>query len=693
MAPSVTAQRRDSLWGTLWFRALLLGVTFFALGVVSSRFVFAPHPSAVLWLPSGLSLAFLLRSRTRDWPALLATVFLAEFGSVLFHGIGVPIGTAVLWSLGNCLRTLVGAGLIRRLVGTSVRLSRTWEVAGLFIFGGLVSPVPSATLGVLGAILWTGPASFVSHWVDWWLSDGLGTLLVAPLLLTWTPETFQPKRLRRLMELGVTLAVTALVAHFIFSDSLPMGITASLVYISFPFVLWGALRLGPLGAASTSAVVAALALLHTLHGQGPFGALIAPLNQKVFSMQLFLAILGLSALMLAAMASERRRTEQLQQLLVEAGTVLAASMDIRETFPRVARLLVPRACTGFAVWLVGDNGLLERVAQAGWNPERETRVRGHLPPLPTCSRSWNSAEGLVVLAPLWFRGNVRGALVLMSDERSCVEGSAALTLAEDLAHRCGMALESARLYMEARDAVEARNEFIAIAAHELRTPLTALHLRMRSLGALLQREHASEEAREKLRATSRQLGRMGQLIERLLDVGRITTGQLKLHREQVDVGELVEHVVETFTEEASRVGSEFRVETSEGLTAWWDRGRIEQALTNLLANALKFGAGHPIELSVCLQSSWVRIAVKDHGIGIAPEALERIFERFERAVSSRRYGGLGLGLFLTRQIAESHGGTIHVESAPGTGATFVLLLPVGHQPQADREAAAHPPSA
>jgi signal transduction histidine kinase len=178
---------------------------------------------------------------------------------------------------------------------------------------------------------------------------------------------------------------------------------------------------------------------------------------------------------------------------------------------------------------------------------------------------------------------------------------------------------------------------------------------------------------------------MNQLIERLLDVGRITTGRLELNRQQLDVSELVEQVVEAFLEEAARAGSELRVRVEPGLTACWDRGRIEQALCNLLTNALKFGAPHPIEVHATRMDGWIRIRVRDHGIGIAPEALERIFERFERAVSSREYGGLGLGLFLTRRIAEAHEGMVHVESQPGDGATFVLDLPAEPRPMAQRE--------
>jgi signal transduction histidine kinase/integral membrane sensor domain MASE1 len=680
-----TPARWTTFWNQTWLRALVLGGTYFLVARFANQFTFSPHPSAVIWLPSGLTLAFLLRTQPRGWPPLLAAIFLAELAAVLVHGFPIPVWTFGLWCLANSLRPLLAAWLIRRFVGTAVQLSHRWELAGLLLFGGLVSPLLSATLGSIGYTFSSVPNPFFTDWVHWWLSDGLGTILVAPLLLTWAPATFRLKRLRHRVELGVLLSLTALGAHLIFGTPSSEGIRTSLAYISFPFILWGALRFGPPGAASTSLVVALLALWHTLLGQGPFGTLAASLQEKVYTLQMFLAILGLTALTLATVVSERWRTEDLHHLLVETGTALAASLNVRETFPRVARLVVPRACPGFAMWLVGENGLLERVAQEGWSTARETRLRGHLPPLPTTARSWSTQEGSVVLAPLWSQGKVQGVLVLMSDERTRA-GAVNLILARELAHQCGMALERARLFSEERQATEARNEFITIAAHELRTPLTALTLRMQSLNAQLHREQASETAREKVRAMSGQLGRLRQLIERVLDVGLITTGRLVLHREAVDVVELVEEVVGPFAEEATRVGSPLRVVAEANLTAWWDRGRIEQALNNLVANALKFGAGQPIDIHISGEGGWVRLSVRDHGIGIPPEALEHIFERFKRAVSSRRYGGLGLGLFLTRQIAESHGGTIHVESPPGEGSTFVLRLPVGARPVLEEEA-------
>ena len=138
----------------------MLGVAFFVTGWFSNQFVFPPHPSAVIWLPSGVTLAFLLRTRPQGWPALLAAISLAELASVSVRGFPIPFWISGIWILANCLRPLLGAWLIRHFVGTDVRLTRRWEIAGLLFFGGLVSPLVSATLGSLGYTFSSEPSSF-----------------------------------------------------------------------------------------------------------------------------------------------------------------------------------------------------------------------------------------------------------------------------------------------------------------------------------------------------------------------------------------------------------------------------------------------------------------------------------------------------------------------------------------------------
>jgi signal transduction histidine kinase len=160
----------------------------------------------------------------------------------------------------------------------------------------------------------------------------------------------------------------------------------------------------------------------------------------------------------------------------------------------------------------------------------------------------------------------------------------------------------------------------------------------------------------------------------------VSTGRLQVRAQAVDLARLVGEVCRRFSEEASRNGCLLDVTLPEALEGQWDGLRIDQVVTNLLANALKYGRGHPIEVVVAPHPDRARIVVKDQGIGINPGALTRIFDRFERAVSADSYGGLGLGLYITRQIVEAHGGTIQVESVVGAGATFTVDLPLAPPP-------------
>jgi signal transduction histidine kinase len=175
-------------------------------------------------------------------------------------------------------------------------------------------------------------------------------------------------------------------------------------------------------------------------------------------------------------------------------------------------------------------------------------------------------------------------------------------------------------------------------------------------------------------------------------VGRINTGRLRLEREVVDLSELLQQETTRLSEDLSRSGCQLSLRIRSHVTGWWDRHRLEQALSILLANAMKFGVGQPIELEAELLGERALVTVRDHGIGMKAEALKHIFGRFERAVSSREYGGLGLGLFIAREIAEAHGGTIQAESAPGQGTTFTLELPATHLPESMHEpgVSAHP---
>ena len=230
-----------------------------------------------------------------------------------------------------------------------------------------------------------------------------------------------------------------------------------------------------------------------------------------------------------------------------------------------------------------------------------------------------------------------------------------------------------------RDAIRLRDEFLSIASHELRTPLTPLRLQLQStLKCLHKGETDAADLRPRLELALRQTVRLGTLVTDLLEVSRISSGRLTLQLEEMDLAESVRDVAERHEPEARNAGTTISVQT-EPVIGRWDRLRIEQVIANLLVNAIKYGGGLPVRLTVERADGGARLTVRDEGIGISTEDQDRIFDRFERAVSVRSYGGMGLGLYIAQQIVDAHGGRIQVRSARGEGSTFMVDLPMSRE--------------
>jgi PAS domain S-box-containing protein len=250
-------------------------------------------------------------------------------------------------------------------------------------------------------------------------------------------------------------------------------------------------------------------------------------------------------------------------------------------------------------------------------------------------------------------------------------------LARDITAQKAVEAEKVKVY---EDALRARDEFLSIASHELRTPATSLSLavqaltRLAGVGSL--KDAPEPLLRKFLDTCSRQTKQLGLLIDRLLDVGRIHTGGLHLELEAVDMTALVKETLASMSEELMRADCATTLSERGPVVGRWDRARLIEVLYNLLSNAIKYAAGKPIDVSVAEDTGRALVVVRDYGIGIDVGQQEAVFEKFGRAVSGREYAGMGLGLYVVREIVRAHGGRILLDSKLGAGARFTVELPL-----------------
>jgi signal transduction histidine kinase len=252
-----------------------------------------------------------------------------------------------------------------------------------------------------------------------------------------------------------------------------------------------------------------------------------------------------------------------------------------------------------------------------------------------------------------------------------------------MAERYAALLEEHRKRVEdLTQAIEIRDEFIAIAAHELRNPMSAIVLSVQNLKMASQRAAGTcpPKLEEKLTALENRIHHYVRRASLLLDVTRLTSGKFEMEIEAVDLSQLTHEVVSSFVDELARADCHLEMQLADRVTGAWDRMGLEQVVMNLISNAIKYGAGKPIRVSLQAQQGSAMLEVVDAGMGISTDDQQRIFEKFERAVRRRQHGGFGVGLWITRQIVERLGGTIAVHSEPDRGSTFTVVLPQAPSP-------------
>jgi PAS domain S-box-containing protein len=369
--------------------------------------------------------------------------------------------------------------------------------------------------------------------------------------------------------------------------------------------------------------------------------------------------------------SERERLLRSALFLSDASRLLA-SLEVEQALDAVARIALPYMGDGCAIDVFGAGGP-RRLVAISRDFRTPISLELHASVLAGNSLIYQVGTISYLGVPLLMKGKMAGAITFCaSAHRRYLPRD--LEVAEELARRAALALDNAHLYRRAQEALRARDEFLSVAAHEIRGPLTSIHLAAQSIR---KGKVAPASMNNMLAAVEREDRRLSRFVDELLDVGHFREGRLQLRYEPVSLAEVVRDVSRHMDADIIRSRSSLSIIAEESVVGLWDRFRLEQVFTNLLSNAVKFGLGRPIEVRIRRRGGRALLTVKDYGIGVEPDVLPRLFQPFERGVSDRHYGGLGLGLHIAKTIVEAMRGSIRVESSPTAGTVFTVELPIG----------------
>lgn len=665
---------------------LFLAVVYFAAAELGLSLASLHANVTPVWPPAGIAIASLLVFGPQLWPGILLGALAANLLT------DIPIGSAIVIAFGNTLQALVAYWLLLRVVHWRGTLDSVAEVMSFVVGAAVMAPLVSATIGSLslclgGAAQWNG---FTSLWLTWWMGDGFGALIVGSLLLSWSkPGKISPREVPEIVSLFLLLFIVVLI---VFGGWFPGPVkTYPLAYLCLPCLLWAALKFDQRIVTSAIVVMAAVAVWGASHSYGPF---VQP-NPNV-SLLLLISFVGTSSLMtllVGAVTNERRRAEvdkdklgselQLHQQRIEDivahvpgvvweawGKPDAGNQRIDFVSSHVEKML------GYSreEWLSKPNFWLQVV-----HPEDRERAAAEAAAIFASGKGgssrfrWMHKDGQEV----W----VEAQSIVVCDESGPV-GMRGVTM--DITPAVRAEIERAELLRreshareEAEEASRLKEEFLATVSHELRTPLNAVVGWSRLLrGGQLDPDNAAHA----VEIIERNALMQKQIVEDLLDVSRIVTGRLRINTQPVDLLLVTHAAIDAIRPAAEAKEIEIRTHfEAPGVIVKADVERLQQVFWNLLANAVKFTpARGVVDVHLRQQDSLAEVRIEDSGPGVPADFLPRIFERFSQAdgSSTRKHGGLGLGLAIVRHLVELHGGTVSAANRDENGgAILTVLLP------------------
>lgn len=657
--------------GVYFLQLAAVAFAYFAAGRLGLAVPFTSGNVSPVWPPAGIALAALLLLGNEIAPAIAVGAFLVN----LLSGI-LPL-TAAGIGMGSTLGALAGAALLRKIPGFEPSLTRLRDVLGLCTFAALGGTAISATFGVMALTLgrvhaWAGIGS---AWTIWWLGDAMGILLVAPLLLTVERMVHEDAR-GRWPEFLILLAATVCFCLFLFDSRLGFGIAEDTFgFAVFPLVIWAAVRFGVGGAASTAAIVSAVAIWETAAGYGPFVRDFSPVHNAAI-LQSFLAVISLSGLSLAAAIAERQRAERALQRQIEEALATAS---------QGLHLAQQTASIGTWEWNIPAGRIT-------WSPELEQihgiapgsfdgRYDSFLSSVHPDDRQWVQQavqEALTRQSPydVEYRsvrpdGNVywtsaRGRVVFDAEGRPLKM----VGICMDITSR-----KQAEEALRRSEKLAATGRLAATMAHEINNPLEAV---TNLLYLACNDPFMSQRPREYLLLADQELRRVSHIAKQTLGFYRDTSSPKVL-----EVGQTLDEVLLIYEKKLQAKALNIRKKYAPDASVLAVAGDVRQVLSNLVANAIDAcSEGGTLVLRVANSRDWkqgermgVRVSIADNGCGISEEQRGKVFEPF---FTTKRDIGTGLGLWVSNSIVEKHGGFIRFRTrsgSPPTGTIFSVFLP------------------
>ncbi len=652
-------------------RYALVALLGFAVSVglagIGMEMIATEGATPLLWLPAGFTLVLLWWGGMRYLPVVIVASAVVTWQQFMHTGVGLALG------LGYGLGAWVTIIAWRRL-GFQPALERMQDVA-LFAFWGMgVGAAISSLTGTL-ALSWILGHDFQFSGTEWgtrWLSDALGMIVVAPFLFVWASKTRINWSNQQTLEVLVWLACLILIGAMVFRHWAPTDTLRYPLELSmFPILAWSAVRFGQRGATVGVLIVAMMAVWELRDVIGPDATRV--MTQPASYLWAFVGVLSATSITLAAvMAENTNREDNIRRNEERLRAFIDAMPDVAFVVTESGRYIDVFA-SAKSVYLSNIDRFKERTVVDLYPPEVARRI------MEVIARTLERREVEIFEYPItveedrWFEGRIAPMDPVAGDERSVI------WVAYEITERKSAERELRRA-KEAADAANlAKSEFLAIMSHEIRTPMNAVL----GFADLLAQTNLTPDQKEYIRIITRSGKDLLELINNILDYSKIESRAITLEAVPFKLEELLVEVLEMVLIKAQNKGIELDYEVHDESRGVFlgDALRLRQILLNLVNNAVKFTRAGRVYLEVRTRREelpyWeISVSVHDTGIGISPEKLDRLFHPFSQIDSSttREYGGTGLGLIISKRLAEKMRGDIRVESVPDRGSTFTVTV-------------------